>query len=549
MDQVSTSSYTKQQLGAFYTPERLTRLLTDWAIRAPDDTVLDPSYGGCAFFASSLASLHSFGSPNPARQIYGVDVDPQAKAYLYPLIEAGASPTQFHTKNFFDTTPQDFSRRFDCIVGNPPYISHHDMPAAHQVAAAAQLQRFGITLSGRASSWAYFVAHSLSFLADGGRLAMVVPSALLYADYAAELKELLVREFRQVTILLLRERVFTDTPEQAVILLADGFGEGGTRTMVVSEAVSLAELEQRLTAPSAEAPQPRALPYTANLYQGLLPPKALAVRAQYEAHPAMAQVSDWFDVRIGVVTGANAYFIKSGTAWRQLGIPIDVLTPIIRRFGQLPGLSLEQHTVDKITASSADALLLTLDADMTLPEPIQRYISTAPDKVKLATKCVERKPWYAVHQRFSPDCFFQYMADLGPRLVVNHSNATCTNNIHRLTLHQERAEAELLSLALGSLTSLCQLSAELLGRTYGGGVLKLEPTALKQLSIPLHQDVPADVYASVDAALRRRDMAGATELADEAVLLGGLGMSNVELQIIREARNYLMQRRRRTNRA
>ena len=40
-------------LGAYYTPERLSQLLTDWAIRHVDDTVLEPSFGGCGFLATA----------------------------------------------------------------------------------------------------------------------------------------------------------------------------------------------------------------------------------------------------------------------------------------------------------------------------------------------------------------------------------------------------------------------------------------------------------------------------------------------------------------
>jgi adenine-specific DNA-methyltransferase len=54
-------------LGAYYTPERLSQMPSDWAIRAPDDTVLEPSFGGCGFLATARTTLARLGCANPVR--------------------------------------------------------------------------------------------------------------------------------------------------------------------------------------------------------------------------------------------------------------------------------------------------------------------------------------------------------------------------------------------------------------------------------------------------------------------------------------------------
>jgi adenine-specific DNA-methyltransferase len=66
-----------------------------------------------------------------------------------------------------------------------------------------------------------------------------------------------------------------------------------------------------------------------------------------------------------------------------------------------------------------------------------------------------------------------------PRVVLNQSGATATDTIHRLTCREER---ELV--ISNTYTYLTAASAEIEGRSYGGGVLELEPTEAERLLMP-----------------------------------------------------------------
>lgn len=90
-------------------------------------------------------------------------------------------------------------------------------------------------------------------------------------------------------------------------------------------------------------------------------------------------------------------------------------------------------------------------------------------------KCSIRKPWYAVPSIWVPDGFaFRQIYDF-PRLVVNNAAATSTDTIHRLTCEDPEG------LVSTSLTYLTGASAEIEGRSYGGGVLELEPTEAERI--------------------------------------------------------------------
>lgn len=135
-----------------------------------------------------------------------------------------------------------------------------------------------------------------------------------------------------------------------------------------------------------------------------------------------------------------------------------------------------------------------------------------------------------------------------PRVIVNRSHYTCTNNILRLSWKNggERSSLDWLRLALGTLSTLSQLSAELVGRSYGGGVLKVEPTELGSLVVPL---IPLENTSKladrVDSLLRKGRSSEATELVDLTLLHNGIGLTQYDLKQIWDARNLLFSRRRR----
>ena len=79
------------------------------------------------------------------------------------------------------------------------------------------------------------------------------------------------------------------------------------------------------------------------------------------------------------------------------------------------------------------------------------------------------------------DVLVAYMSSAYPRAAVNRANAYFTNSIHGLRL-RDGASPTLLTLALHS--SLSLLSLEIEGRSYGGGILKIEPRKLDRVLLP-----------------------------------------------------------------
>ena len=72
----------RRLLGAYYTPDELATVLVEWALELGKGTVLDPSFGGCAFLNAATRVLADQGIPEPGRLVFGVDVEPSCLDYV-----------------------------------------------------------------------------------------------------------------------------------------------------------------------------------------------------------------------------------------------------------------------------------------------------------------------------------------------------------------------------------------------------------------------------------------------------------------------------------
>jgi adenine-specific DNA-methyltransferase len=105
------------------------------------------------------------------------------------------------------------------------------------------------------------------------------------------------------------------------------------------------------------------------------------------------------------------------------------------------------------------------------------------------------------------------------------------------------------TLPLGLLNSLTLLGAELVGRSYGGGILKLEPREADKLPLPsptlLRRVAPSlrGLQRQVGPAFRNGELLKVVEQVDRVLLAGHLGMSPGDILTLRRARQALFERR------
>jgi adenine-specific DNA-methyltransferase len=505
---------TFSQLDRYYTPDHIAGALADWAIRSPNDHLLDPSFGGCAFFRMGAAALARRGARHPFRQLHGVDIDPEAKQYLLPLLKKGAREENFIFSDFLAIDPQHLKRSsFDVVFGNPPYVRHHCLGDRRLVDRVDN----SVTIPRTAGLWAYFVLHGLSFVARGGTMAMIIPAAILEAEYAASLLSELERSFASVHLILIPERVFDSAEATTMLLLARGRSEGISRARVGVCATSaglpsfLTSLDRR-TRTIGER-----MRYRSELLQ--LAGHDRAVQLWGDLRAQGITLGDVANISLGTVTGSNSTFLITDEQRRQLLRERRWTVPVLPNGKVADGLDFTRTDLQELVRRGRAAFLLVIPTEADVQGELDTYLRAAEDAgVNRRTKCAARKPWYSILRIRRPDAFLPYMSHNRLRLLRNLANATSTNALHHVIWRSEVSAGEQRSYALQSLGSIFQLAAELSGKVYGGGVLKLEIRPARTLPLfgaTRHSFAEMDTLATrVDELLRGANISAARSLVD-----------------------------------
>jgi hypothetical protein len=113
------------------------------------------------------------------------------------------------------------------------------------------------------------------------------------------------------------------------------------------------------------------------------------------------------------------------------------------------------------------------------------------------------------------------MSHHAPRLITNDLGAVSSNLIHGVTLLTNKLDSR--ALAALSLSSLWALSAEVEGRAYGGGVLKLETKEAERLLLPMIDDQMQQeliaMFQTLDELVRSGHRVRASEAVDRVLQL------------------------------
>jgi adenine-specific DNA-methyltransferase len=526
----------------------MAQILVDWAIREPGDRVLDPSFGGLVFMQASQRRLSELGAPDAsaAHQIFGVDVDVGASERVAAGGLSNLDVANFLSQDFFSVETSRLPQ-MDAVVGNPPYIRYQSFNAsavrARELSVAA-----GVKMSKLASSWAPFVIHATSFLATGGRLAQVLPAELLHAQYARPVLDFLRREFDQITVAVFDERVFPGALEDVVLLFADGRGTPGVGDLRVSSSGTLADLAAGLGAPDVRFPSRESVDDHGALLGQLLPADTLALYRGLKDHEDVQRLGSLASVDIGIVTGANKFFLLTESEAEELDDCL--LRPAIGKAVQLAGARLATKDHQDLLATGRPALMFAASR-----EQPKRVLRTAARHISRGEqegfheryKCRIRDPWWELPLPSGgpPDLLLTYCSNEYPRIALNEAAVISTNTLHGVRLSDPVFAPRL---AAGFYNSLTLLSAEIVGRSYGGGVLKLEPTEAEALLVPPLPPSLVALLPAVDEAIRSRDPQHALDLVDD-LTLKPLGLTNSEIGDLRQARWQLRERRRLRGRA
>ena len=475
----------RNRMGQFATPTRLavdilryanTQLNKNEAIR-----FIDPAIGTGSFYS---ALLNVF-SKNRVSTAVGYEIDshygtPSAKLWRDKGLD-------IHIGDFTQAEVPKGDGKFNLLICNPPYIRHHYIVNHEkQRLKACARDASGIKINGLAGLYCYFLAMGHTWMTDGGLAGWLLPSEFMDVNYGAAVKQYLLDK-----VTLLHIHRFDPSNVQ--------FDDALVSSAVVwfRNTSPLADHKVRFSfGGSLEKPK----------LDRLLPVNKLRYEPKWTCYPmrkicakvAEPVLSDLFDIKRGLATGGNNYFILSAGEIKQQRLPAWAFKPILPSPRYLPN---DEVKAGKNGNPILEKKLFLLDCReeenkiKKLYPTLWAYLEKG--KALGITErylCRHRSPWYAQEHRPPAPFVCTYLGRENKkgrqpfRFILNNSQATAANVY--LMLYPKKSIQSLISnspkLKREIWQFLNKISPTIMignGRVYGGGLHKLEPKELGNVPI------------------------------------------------------------------
>lgn len=533
--------------GGYYTPKPIADFLAHWAIQSPTDEVLEPSCGDGAILLSAVERLVQLGVEEwpGEHRVHAVEIDAQEALKAADRIHAlklPVSPVQIHVSDFFAYCRDRLAKGhlFDSVIGNPPFIRYQNFLEEHRTTAFHLMQQAGLHPNRLTNAWVPFLVTSTLLLKKDGKIAMVIPAELLQVDYAAELRYFLSTHYSKITLLTFKKLVFEGIQQEVVLLLGErnGSTHTGIRTVELAGIEDLASYEHTDFSAGELKPMDHS---TEKWTRYFLDRAEIDLLRTVREHPMLTTAGNVIDVDVGIVTGLNEFFVLSEQQAKAYELE-PYTERIVGRSGHLPGVVFSDEAWRSNAEKQYPAFLLRspdLPFDQ-LPEPLKEYIATGEEKgINKGYKCRIRKRWYIVPSVWTPQAFMLRQVHNYPKIVINQAGATCTDTIHRVKL-LNGVKAD--TIAAAFLNSLTFAFAEVTGRSYGGGVLELEPREAEKLPLPLSGADRLDLK-QIDKLLQANRIEAVLDIADGTLLRDALGLDAGDVVRLRAIWQKLRDRR------
>jgi adenine-specific DNA-methyltransferase len=467
----------RNRLGQFATPAALAEDILKYAATllpaGKKVHFLDPAVGTGAFYSA----LRKVVPEKHIAEALGFEVDPH---YANPASRLWDNSGL--TLKLSDFTQEEAFARFNLIICNPPYVRHHHLPnGAKNRLQQRTLKACRMKISGLAGLYCHFLGLSHAWMAPDAIAGWLIPSEFMDVNYGHAVKRYLLD---RVTLLQIhrfdpQEVQFTDALVSSAVVWFRNASPPKDHHVTFSFGGML--LKPKLC---------RNVPAEALVHEAKWTRFPVADIRYRESIPTIA---DFFQVKRGLATGDNSYFILSEEELKAHGLPKEVCRPILPSPRYLPE---DEINADQEGNPMIGRRLFLLDTRLSEDEIKARfpglwtYLEAGKARgLHQRYLCSHRSPWYSQENRPPAPVVCTYLGRKGAkrerpfRFILNASRATVPN------VYLAMYPTPLLARSLERDPSLIRriwqvlnaISPEQLlseGRVYGGGLHKLEPREL-----------------------------------------------------------------------
>ncbi|MGN7332426.1 class I SAM-dependent methyltransferase [Bacillus altitudinis] len=543
MNQLIENVNLQKLRGGYYTPKVIADFLCKWSIQDDTKSVLEPSCGDGNFIESAILRFKELNIDNEQLKgrITGVElIEEEALKVQNRANELGVDKNSIVNSDFFQFVKDNKNKKFDTIIGNPPFIRYQNFPEEHRSIAMEMMEELGLKPNKLTNIWVPFLVVSATLLNEQGKMAMVIPAELFQVKYAAETRIFLSKFFDRITIITFEKLVFENIQQEVILLLCEKkVNKGkGIRVIECENLDGLNSIDFVVINGSNVKPIEHS---TEKWTKYFLNEDEILLLQSLKEDKRVKNCNDYFKTEVGLVTGRNEFFMMKENQVKEWNLE-EYTIPVTGRSNQLKGITFTENDFhENSMKQKAIHLFLPPDEDFEkLPIECQNYIKYGEEKgFHQGYKTRIRKRWYITPSRWVPDAFALRQVDGYPKLILNETDASSTDTIHRVRFKEGINE----KLAVVSfLNSLTFASSEITGRSYGGGVMTFEPTEIGEILIPSFDNLSID-FDKIDALIREKEIEKVLDIVDEALLIKYHGFSEKEVKQLRGIWKKLSQRR------
>ena len=469
----------RRKHGQFSTPFDLAKEIVSYGLHllSEDDIAfLDPCMGSGVFYSALLNTTNSHHCNSVAT---GIEIDP----LYYNCANSLWSDSGIELIND-DFTMAKPKNKYNFVVTNPPYVRHHYLTQAEKAYfLECERKEIGIVLSGLAGLYCHFILLAHKWLAPNAVCGWLIPSEFMDVNYGTAMKEYLLQKVHLIRIHRYEPEnlMFSDALVSSCVVWFKNeivnndydieFSFGGTHDKPeISRRIKKSALikERKWTRfPKKEIREDKSVEIT---------------------------LGDYFEIKRGLATGDNDFFILSKEKIMGLGMDMSFFKPILPspRYLKTDFVDTDTDGIPKI-----EPQYFLLDCELTEQEIMKQspatwnYLQSGIDKTSKKYLCKSRKKWYWQEQREATYFLCSYMGrgknNGSPiRFILNLSNAIVTNSYLMLypKVRLQKAISDNPNSVYKIWEVLKDISASEIeeeGRVYGGGLKKIEPKELAKV--------------------------------------------------------------------
>ncbi|RJE88709.1 type I restriction endonuclease subunit M [Paenibacillus sp. 1011MAR3C5] len=528
----------KKEKGVYYTPPELASFIVNYIMSEYDFnqkmSIMEPSCGD-GIFIDGLSELKEFNKAHII-DLSLVEIDNNE------LIKLKNKKYEDKIKGKIDYFSEDYlyfqennQRKFDVILGNPPYINRKLMSLDQITISNKILNDANISNSNIKNIWTAFLVSSAQALNEDGVVCFVLPSEILQVKHAESIRKYLITAFNCIEIFTFNEIIFKDIEQDTIVLIASkqknkrGFHYHNFNSL---EDVGASNFTTITNSEFTDSEGKWTSLFLSKRHNELLT----------SLKQEIPLVNDYCTSCAGIVTAANDEFIVDNKTIEKFKLH-QYAHKIIKKSSYIKNLiifRLEDLTplIEKDTPTN---LLLFDDNEKDFHAEARGYLKILTDKkIHERYKCKKRGTWFVIPSVWNSEGFFFKRSYQHAKVIINHADVSVTDTAYRISMKEGY---DINSFTFSFYNSLTLVYTELYGRYYGGGVLELTPNEFKKLPLP-YVKVSMERALELDQMFRNEiNFEGILEFTNRVVLIEGFGFTEEDVELLNTTRLLLMRRR------